>query len=585
MRKQDEIRIVLGNKRFAGSSNQPVQIQLPLIGERREMVQGDRATLINLREIFDSERQNSSIFRLNGKIVNIFDNVISGKTDYTPFKNYLYYLDPVNSINTGVWKGYPQYDEFSIIRDSAIPGHVSFVPKSATTYNWMTYVSYAFSSTTAQTMSFVDEDFNVTNANFNVADGIPFIIKNKTQNGKNLVYFYCATNHNLTVGQYVKLNITIDGKNTFQVYGLGDDTYRSELRVFAIYNLKFPDNDIIDGTYGNFKRIVDLNNTGDTTSRYYVRLHKILTSNNETFLTKMAFENNAFPIKRKLEYSALTPNNQQRISVKDGTQSYGFTVNKDIDTFNLLDNNGKPITELFVTIVNRGYMGWFNKPPQSLQRSIDIGWEFNFLQNTTDPWWNHTSTDNKENITVSSYQMAGFTFYYNNFLNVDDVIKGDFCEYNDIEQKEYVLSPIYHKYSYNPDVFNISQPIPANFGQAFAVAVANYTNTVLYPPGYLYKPHYSIPIRTFSEYIENASLEEIDNVPFHSFYSDNNGQFYWRDIYNYGFVDSEGFGLDIPFMNGAHYPFKTINFIHFPTKRNTSFIYNEINLPTTDTCE
>ena len=81
---------------------------------------------------------------------------------------------------------------------------------------------------------------------------------------------------------------------------------------------------------------------------------------------------------------AFSTNQQQRISVKDGTQSYGFTVNKDIDTFSLIDNNGKPVTELFITMVNRGYMGWFNKPPQSLQRALDIGWEFNFLQNTLD---------------------------------------------------------------------------------------------------------------------------------------------------------------------------------------------------------
>lgn len=584
MRKQDEIRIVLGDKRYAGSSNQPVQIQLPLIGERREMVQGDRATLIDLQDVFDSERQNSSIFRLAGKIINISDNVVSGKTDYTPFKNNLYYLDPITSINSGVWKGYPQYDEFTIIRDKAIPGHINFVAKSATTYNWSTYVSYAYSSTTAQTMSYVDEKFNVTNANFNASDGIPFVIKTDVFNGKNLVYFYCGTDHNLSVGQYVKLNITINGNDTFQVYSLGDDTYRSDLRVFTIYNLKFTPSDVITGRYGNLKRIINIDNTGETTSRYYVRLHKILTKTDETFLTKMGFENNPFPIKRKLEYSALTPNQQQRVSVKDGTQSYGFTVNKDIDTFNLIDNNGKPVSELFITIINRGYMGWFNKPPQSLQRALDIGWEFNFLEKSVDPWWNHTSTVNKDNITVSTYQKNGYTFYYNNFLNVNDVIKGDFCEYNDIEQKEYVLSPIYHKYSYNPDVFNIAQTVPPGT-QGFAIGLSNYVNTILYPPGYLYKPHYSIPIRVFSDYLESANLEDIDSAPFYSFYSNNDTKFYWRDLYQYGFVDNDGLGLDIPFINGAHYPFKDITFIHYPTKRNTSLIVDTINLPLTDPCE
>ena len=72
MRKQDDIRIVLGNKRYVGSSNQPVQIQLPLIGDRRNFVQGDRSNVVNLQDIFNTERQASNIFRLAGKIVNIF---------------------------------------------------------------------------------------------------------------------------------------------------------------------------------------------------------------------------------------------------------------------------------------------------------------------------------------------------------------------------------------------------------------------------------------------------------------------------------------------------------------------------------
>jgi hypothetical protein len=161
---------------------------------------------------------------------------------------------------------------------------------------------------------------------------------------------------------------------------------------------------------------------------------------------------------------------------------------------------------------------------------------------------------------------------------------GDFCEYNDIDQLEYVLSPIYHKYSYNPDVFSVAQPVPNGF-QGIAIGVSNYINTVLYPPGYMYKPHYSIPIRVFSDYIESANLEDIDSVPFYSYYSNNDTKFYWRDLYQYGFVDNEGLGLNIPFINGAHYPFKDINFIHYPTKRNTSLIVNEINIPTTDPCE
>jgi hypothetical protein len=93
MRQEDNIRIVLGSKRFAGSANVDEQIQVPLMGSRRDMVQGDRSSIVGLNEIFDEERNSSNVFRLSGKIVNIFDNTLSGKTNYTPFKNNLLYKD------------------------------------------------------------------------------------------------------------------------------------------------------------------------------------------------------------------------------------------------------------------------------------------------------------------------------------------------------------------------------------------------------------------------------------------------------------------------------------------------------------
>ena len=136
MRKQDDIRIVLGSKRFAGSANVDEQLQVPLFGKRRNLVQGDRSRIVSLNDIFDEERTESSIFRLNGKIVNLFNNSISGSTSYVPFRNSLYYINPEVSVNTNVWKGYPQYDEFSMIRSSGITNHFQFQTVSASTYNW-----------------------------------------------------------------------------------------------------------------------------------------------------------------------------------------------------------------------------------------------------------------------------------------------------------------------------------------------------------------------------------------------------------------------------------------------------------------
>ncbi len=94
----------------------------------------------------------------------------------------------------------------------------------------------------------------------------------------------------MTVGQWVQLNITINGKSLFQVYSLGNGSYRSENNIFSVYNLSYSQNDVYDGRYGNFKRIVDITNSAETKSNYYVRLHKVLTNVEDTFVTKLGFE-------------------------------------------------------------------------------------------------------------------------------------------------------------------------------------------------------------------------------------------------------------------------------------------------------
>jgi hypothetical protein len=579
MSNENEILIVLGSKRYASNTDKDVWVQPPLIGDMRTMVEGDRSAVINQAEQFDKERQESDVFRIAGKIVNIFQNTISGQTNYTPFKNDLYYTNSIanaSALPGSPWEGYPQFSEFTFIRSSGITGHVEFVPKSSTTYNWSIYVSYPFSSDTQQPMSYTNERFNVTN-NFIVSDGIPFVIDTGTLNGKSLVYFYCGTNHNLSVGEYVELSIPsnpagLGGKTTHQVYSLGDGSYGSEENVFTIFDLKFPPVETTTGTYGNFKRISNIQNSGETKSIYYIRLNKILTNGDDGNLVQAGFETNPFSVKSKLEYSALTPNQTQRVSVKDGSKSFTFSFDKDISISGLKDNNGKPVTNLFLTFVHRGYMGWFNPPAINIDGSpvgLDIGWGFNFQRDNVDTWWNHSSLSNKDYILLENYEYptaSGQFFYYNKLLNENDIIKGDFCEYNYKEQKEYVLSPIYHKYSFNPTYF--------------------YDNSsVNFPSGYAYQSHHEIPIRVFSDYLEFGNRNDVDNVPKYAWYSEYDQTFMWRDIYTYGFIDGDGLGVDYPFTNGAHYPFKNTLFLQRPILRTNVVTTTLINQPTTDNCE
>lgn len=568
--QSSDMRIVIPSKKYQGAPNSDITIQAGLNVTKREFIEGDRTVLVNLAERFDKERQASDTFRITGKITNIFDNTLSGKTlNYTPFRDSLYYIGAVGSTTTGVWKGYPQFDEFSFFRTSSVQNHIPFIPKSAGTYNWGVYLSYPSSNDDTQPMRFYSEQFSATTV-FTAGDGVPFVIQNQVVNGKKLIFFHCGVKHNLSVGEWVQTSFNFNGKDTFQVYSLGDQYLGNEEKVFAIFDLGYQNGPFTNNATGTFKRIIDINNSGETMSKYYVRKNTIITELSDVNVTKMGFERNPFRVEKKLEYSALTPNNIQRISVKDGNQTCGYTFEKDIDISQYRDNNDLPLKELFVTIINKGYMGWFNKPYGLNVSALDIGWDFNFLTNRIDPWWDRASTLNKDNaLLANSYQYpanSGQVFYYNEDLNVGDEIKGDFCEWNDFDMEETLLSHMYHKYSYNSQWFQTKDG----------------SNSL--PSGYLYQPHYSIQVRAFSSYVEDARPGEVDNIPDYAFFSTTENKWRWRDLYPYGYVDTSGVGVDHPFLNGSHYPFVPINFLQFQPLRN---IYKEnvIVQPIIDDCE
>jgi hypothetical protein len=263
-------------------------------------------------------------------------------------------------------------------------------------------------------------------------------------------------------------------------------------------------------------------------------------------MTKNAFEKNVYNEDKKFEYSSITPNKVSRISQKTSSNVYNVTVNYDLNLRNVLDNQKRPVSELFLTIINKGYTGYFNKPNNGV--GLKQGWGFN-LTKTTNSWWNLNNTNSNTNIQTSAYTLtngATKTFYFNQDLMSGDTIDGDFCEWNDYEQIERVISPYYHKIKFNEDVFQTTNTSSTN------------------APGYYYEPHHSMQIRVFSDYIETGDLQFIDQVPSYSFYSNSDQQFRWRDLYSYGFKDNLNRGVNYPFLNSAQYPFRDTVFRLIP---------------------
>ena len=239
----------------------------------------DRTTILNIAEQFDKERQTSNKISLSGKITNLFDNSISGSSTYSPFENSLFYVNVENSIELGEsFKGFPPADEFTFFRTSTPQGHIPFVSSNASSYNWKIYVTYPSTNDYDQNLQFEDEDTNLNN-NFVVSDGVPFILKKRKYNGKNLFYFYCGFNHGLSKGEYIEVKDPISGIKFFEVYGLGDESFGNEKKVFSIFDFGYQN--VSENLIGNFKRIIDIDNSEETKSVYYCRKHKLLSESSE----------------------------------------------------------------------------------------------------------------------------------------------------------------------------------------------------------------------------------------------------------------------------------------------------------------
>ena len=585
--RKDNI-VVLGSLRYKSAPQTTLGYQIPLVQTVKENIEFDRNINISLAQVFDDERQKSTIFRPVAKFSILFKNSYTGTTNYVPFENNLCYVNaaeyakqqcnPATGPGAVSWGGFPQYNEFDFIRNDynvvgytqAPDNHLTFVSKSASTYNWNHFLSYPFKNNYIKPMAYTDSTtYNVTN--WVSGDGLPFSITNMTEGGNKIVSFKSPVKHGLSVGEYVELSISYNTTKYFEVYSLGDGTSNSKEYVFNIFNYGFVGTTFSNFVTGTFKRVLDLDNPSDTTSEYYVKELKLLSDPSDSVLTKAGFEQNIFGKTKKFESSGYTPNNIARVSVKEGSQSYSLSFNNDFDITPLRDNQKRPITELYFNVIWKGYFGWMFGKTSTLQQ----GYEYNLplVNGLPDSWWANTNIPSKTGFPLDSYNKVvganGVLFYYVKSLKKGDVIDGDYCEWNSYEQKERTVSTLYHKFKYNPLVFDIrSKPSSSNLNML----------------GFYYQPSHKLTIREYSDYIEDGSPTNMVDIPDYAHFTTTDKTFIWRDIYSYGFIDGSKIGVDYPFLNGTHYPFRNVIFRIIPEGSN--FVSdNIIQDPTTDACE
>jgi hypothetical protein len=572
----ESTKIILGRDRFKGAINVDTFVSLPVDQSTKLLTEYDRSVDLNLEDLFDEEQQSSTIFRPVTKYTILFSNALTGSTTYTPFRNNLYYTNELQNTITAfpggnigaappfpplqsAWQGFPQYFEFDFIRtDNNVVGytqppnaHIDFKNASASTYNWFHYISYPFENIYNRTMNTYLPNSNV-NWSWIASQGIPFIITVGSNQNTRVIRFKCPMPHGLTAGEYVELSFNYNQNNLFQVSSLGDNGYGSDEFIFNIANVGFVGNTFNTNVQGTFKRVININNINETRSEYYVRRHKIITNPQCSVLTNAGFEQNIFNSNPKFEIGALTPLQQDRSSVKENSQSYSLSFNCDIDISLYRDNQKRPLTQLFFTTIWRGFFGW--------TRNMKQGWYFNtYLRPNAapQPWWDQSNPLSSINNDINqlSYNVGNAgPFYYNETLVSGDTLDGDYCEWNNYDQNERIISDYVHKIKFNGNWFSV---------------ITNYI-----PPtnqyGYFYSPHAPIQIREFSNYVEEGSASIVVDIPDYAYFSKLSNSFRWRDIYPYGYSDEEGIGVNYPFLNGKHYPY--VNTIFRITPENFNII-------------
>jgi hypothetical protein len=541
------------------------KISISLDQTSQQLTEYDKSSTISLAQVYDDERQACTIFRPTFKVTYLYANTYTGTTNYLPFQYNLYYSNPQLSESTGSWMGFPQFYEFDFYRPPVDDQHFDYKTKSAYTYNWTYYLSYVYNNNYEKNLTY----YSSTNTNIHwvAKDGIPFTIINSTDNGNGYISFQCIASHGLISGEYVELSLTYNSTNIFQVDSLGNGQFGSEVYVFNVLNVGYTGSTFSNGVTGTFKRVINPANL-ETKSKYYIREHKILTNLEDITVTKSGFEKNVFNEERKFEFSSITPNKVSRISQKTSSNAYTITSAYDLDFAKLKDNQKRPISSIYLTIINKGYSGYFNQPNNNV--GLKQGWEFNITK-TPNAWWDLNNTNSNTNIPVSGYTKTNGTtktFYFNLDLKSGDIIDGDFCEWNDYDQLERVISPYHHKIKYNENVFQTTN----NFS----------TNS----PGFYYTPHNEMIIRVFSNYVETGQANVVDQIPSWSFYSSQDQQFRWRDLYTYGYIDNDGRGVNYPYLNTSQYPYTDTIFRLIPEGTNQNLLgVSEPIKPLIDKCE
>jgi hypothetical protein len=583
-------QIILPSKKFANADDQELELKLNLDNSDTLMRIGERDIILDIDEQYYKERNESINYKIYGKLKMVFRNLYSGSTDYSYLNQRLYLTgDGSNITDSTVFDGYLPYDEFAFLRKdvyrevnlpvtsntlgtftpnivkSGSTAHTTVTPISAPYQNWNLYLSYVYSGDSNFKMDYTLT--GGTKVSFTAKDGIPFrVTYGLIETGSTYYELTSPVEHGMNEGEHIVLSggtltgLTLSGR-TFYINSVGNETFDSKKYVINIIKSQIKTGTTFS-TIMLGKRCKDFTNIVASTSQYYVHKHKTLTDTGGYIMDSLGFESPIFEDEKKLLFENSTGINDVVVE-RNRMESVLYDFKEPLKLSGLTNNLGFSPTNVFVTAIFRNGNGYFNYPPK-------VGYKFNFHDTWIDEHFSGT-TSNEIGLTSTSFTgntnlpgYTGFTFLSGQTLPIGSILNGAFVEYNPKEMTERIVSEAFHKITNPTNIFDHNQDTNVD---GFSGATSGNTT------GLIYQPHYRIKLRELSPYTETANTNDIFNLPENAKYDPYDKVWRWRDIYDHGYVDSDGFGTDFPFMNGNHYVKANINFY----LRNERYYKNKSN--------
>ena len=576
-------KIILPTKRFFKSDEEDLNLRINLDETEALLREGDRDIVLDIPTQFEDERTESNNYKVHGKLKMVFRNLYSGTTGFNPILRKLYL--PNDGIGTA--KGFLPYNEFAFLRNDVVrevntpnqgsdltsfsqqltlsetPEHTLITPITAPYQNWNLYMTYVYGH---------DKDFKIkytltggTTYSATAKDGIPFRV---LDNGTYLS-FVSPVEHGMSPGEYISISTSgntfyvpngtgyvtttqLSGR-TFNIESVGNATHNSEKYVLNVLKSEFVSGTTLSSVIFG-KRCIDINNINNTISEYYVHKHKTLTSVSDYILDKVGFESSIWEDEKKILFENALGDNDV-IAERNRMESLIYDFKNPLVLTGITNNLGYTPTEVYVSVIFKNGNGYFNYPPK-------VGYKFNFHNTWVDNHFNGNDSVETSIPTAPVQSNASGSFTGGTSLPIGTILTGAFVEYNDSEMKERIVSEAFHKFTARLDLFNHGQ----------TTSTINFSGTTsTNPSGLYYQPHYRVKLRQLSPYIETSNTDDIYNLPENCKYFQNEGLWKWRDVYDPGFIDVDGYGVDYPFINNIHYVKNDINFY----LRNEEFYRNK----------